>query len=92
GADPFLTTITGENALCMAIYYFLGNPTENDFSCLDMLVKTGCGFGFEDKWYNILLEMTFSSNHTRLVHWLILHCKLPSYKILRCSSTPPILN
>ncbi|CAK9803719.1 hypothetical protein ANTPLA_LOCUS3791 [Anthophora plagiata] len=91
GADPFLTTTTGENALCMAIYYFLDNPTENDFSCLDILVKTGCGFGFKDKWYNILLEMTFNSNHTRLVQWLILHYKHPSYKLLRCSSTPPIL-
>lgn len=41
GADPFLTTVIGENALCMAIYYFLNNPMDTDFSCLEMLAETG---------------------------------------------------
>ncbi|XP_033352721.1 uncharacterized protein LOC117235100 isoform X1 [Bombus vosnesenskii] len=90
GADPSLVTTIGENALCMAIYYFLNNPVDDDFSCLEMIAKTGCGFGFEDKWYNSLLEMAFNNNHIKLVQWLILHHKLSSRKSLRCFSTPPI--
>ncbi|XP_006618977.1 uncharacterized protein LOC102672580 [Apis dorsata] len=92
GADPFLTTIKGENALCMAIYYILNNPTETDFSCLEMLAETGCGFGSKDKWYNNLLKMAFNNNHIQLVQWLILHYNVSSYKLLRCLSTPPMKN
>ncbi|CAL7935223.1 unnamed protein product [Xylocopa violacea] len=40
GADPSLTTINGDNALCLAIYYFLNKPMEHDFSCLDILART----------------------------------------------------
>ncbi|KAK9308674.1 hypothetical protein QLX08_001406 [Tetragonisca angustula] len=90
GADPFLTTLIGENALCMAIYYFLNNPMDTDFSCLDMLAETGCGFGFKNKYYNNLLEIAFNKNHIKLVQWLILHYKVSSHKSLRCLSTPPI--
>lgn len=41
GANPFLTTYTGENAICMALYFFLNHPNNNDFTCLDILCETG---------------------------------------------------
>ncbi|XP_029039482.1 uncharacterized protein LOC114874408 isoform X1 [Osmia bicornis bicornis] len=90
GADPFLTTITGENALCMAVYHFLNDPTKNDFSCLEILLQTGCEFGLKNKWYDILLKMAFNSNHIKLAQWLIRYHKTSSNKTLRCSSTPPV--
>ncbi|XP_017755008.1 PREDICTED: uncharacterized protein LOC108547133 [Eufriesea mexicana] len=90
GADPFITTITGENALCMITYYILNNPAENDFSCLQMLADTGCKFGFKDKWYNSILKMAFTRNHTKLVQWLLLYYKNITHNPLRCSSTPPM--
>ena len=90
GADPFLTTITGENALCMAVYHFINDPTKNDFSCLEILLQTGCKFGLKNKWYDILLKMAFNSNHIKLAQWLIRHHKTSSNKTFRCSSTPPV--
>ncbi|XP_053971675.1 uncharacterized protein LOC128872722 isoform X1 [Hylaeus volcanicus] len=117
GGDPFITTAIGENALCMAVYYCLNYPMQNDFSCLEILHNTGwvisnvqlciyssdivstlntkmfifftgCKFGFEDKWFDILLEMAFSSNHTKLMQWMILHHKDPLNNISRSTSTP----
>ncbi|XP_076658136.1 uncharacterized protein LOC143362132 isoform X2 [Halictus rubicundus] len=44
GADPSIATIAGENALCMAVYYFLNNPLQSDFSCLEILHETGLLF------------------------------------------------
>ncbi|XP_003702134.2 uncharacterized protein LOC100882949 [Megachile rotundata] len=92
GADPFATTNRGENALCMAVYHLLNNPTKNDFSCLEMLLQTGCEFGLNNEWYSTLLKMAFNNNHTKLAQWLIEHHSTSSYKILRCSSSPPITN
>ncbi|XP_076621639.1 uncharacterized protein LOC143342043 [Colletes latitarsis] len=91
GADPFITTVKGENALCMAIYYFLNNPMQDDFSCLKILKSTGCNFGFKDQWYNILLQKAFTNNHIKLIQWLILHHEDPLHKTSRSTSIPPIL-
>ncbi|XP_076675832.1 uncharacterized protein LOC143372992 [Andrena cerasifolii] len=88
GADPFIITVAGENALCMAIYYCLNNPMQNDFSCLEILQRTGCGFGLNDKWYNVLLQLAFNDNHTKLIEWLLLHHKVKLNKPSRASSVP----
>ncbi|XP_078049646.1 uncharacterized protein LOC144476487 [Augochlora pura] len=88
GADPFITTVAGENALCMAIYYYLNNPLNNDFSCLEILYKTGCKFGTKNSWYNNFLKMAVTNNHTKLIQWLILHQEVPVYEISRSYSTP----
>ncbi|XP_076225592.1 uncharacterized protein LOC116433091 isoform X2 [Nomia melanderi] len=92
GADPFITTVAGENALCMAVHYYLNNPSNNDFSCLTMLQETGCKFGIKNKWYKILLKMAVHKNHTKLIQWLILNQEAPLRKISRCCSSPPIIN
>ncbi|XP_076248678.1 uncharacterized protein LOC143188355 [Calliopsis andreniformis] len=91
GADPFITTITGENALCMAVYYFLNNPKEYDFSFLNTLKTSGCPFGLRNKWYNVLLKMAHHNNNIKLMQWLILHKNVSPHKISRCLSMPPIL-
>ncbi|XP_076279964.1 uncharacterized protein LOC143208904 isoform X2 [Lasioglossum baleicum] len=89
GADPSIATVTGENALCMAVYYFLNNPLQDDFSCLELLHETGCRFGAKNKWYTSLLKMAVTNKNTKLFQWLILHQKAPLYNISRSYSTPP---
>ncbi|KZC12118.1 hypothetical protein WN55_03199, partial [Dufourea novaeangliae] len=90
GADASITAVTGENALCLAVHYFLNNPTKDDFSCLEILQNTGCGFGIKNRCYNVLLRMAVTNNHIKLMQWLILHKETPLNKIFRCSSMPPI--
>nr|XP_033328727.1 uncharacterized protein LOC117221680 [Megalopta genalis] len=88
GADPLITTIAGENALCVAIYYYLNNPLKDDFSCLEILYETGCRFGVKNSWYDIFLKMAVTKNHTKLMQWLILHQQVPPCEISRSYSTP----
>ncbi|KAL2746671.1 hypothetical protein V1477_005041 [Vespula maculifrons] len=76
GANPFLTTYTGENAICMALYFFLNHPNNNDFTCLDILCETGCHLDISNIHYDIFLKAALNNHNKLLTEWILVHNKI----------------
>ncbi|XP_058800259.1 uncharacterized protein LOC131669420 [Phymastichus coffea] len=89
GADIEIKTAVGENALCMALYYYLYSE-EKDMICLNILYKNGCQFAYDDEWYDIFLNLAIKNNNKSLTEWLLTHSKSPKNKNnnTRASSVP----
>ncbi|XP_008559532.1 uncharacterized protein LOC103579783 [Microplitis demolitor] len=69
GADPWLTTDSGENALCLAINWCIKHPT-GSLDCLYMLQRHGCSLDNTNKWFRIYLRAAMLTDHKKLVNWL----------------------
>ncbi|KAK2579843.1 hypothetical protein KPH14_007528 [Odynerus spinipes] len=76
GANPFLTTYTGENAICIALYYFLKNPSNTDFTCLNILCEAGCHLDTPNVQYDIFIKAALNTNNKLLAEWILLHSKI----------------
>ncbi|KAI4501904.1 hypothetical protein M0802_003239 [Mischocyttarus mexicanus] len=71
GANPFLTTYTGENAICMALHFFLNNPRNNDFTCLNILCEKGCCLDISDVHYDIFMNAALNNHNNLLAKWIL---------------------
>ncbi|XP_003425228.1 uncharacterized protein LOC100680384 [Nasonia vitripennis] len=89
GADPELKTVAGENALCMALYYYLYTE-KKDLNCLDTLYEKGCCFKSEDEWYRTFLNLSIKSNNQNLTRWLLTHSKAKNNKSFTRASSAPL--
>ncbi|XP_012256947.2 uncharacterized protein LOC105686575 [Athalia rosae] len=88
GANPWLTTQAGENALCLAVYYHIKHPSNNDLSCLDVLFQSGCTLDPKSRCFEIILKRATKVCHKRLTEWILVHTNThPSDQ--RSISVPP---
>ncbi|KAH0561574.1 uncharacterized protein LOC123265646 [Cotesia glomerata] len=69
GADPFLTTNSGENALCLAISWCIKHPT-GGLACVEILQQHGCRLDNTNKWFRIYLHAASLAGHKNLVRWM----------------------
>ncbi|XP_015188460.1 PREDICTED: uncharacterized protein LOC107072777 [Polistes dominula] len=75
GANPFLTTYTGENAICMALHFFLNNPNNNDFTCLNILCEIGCYLDMSNIHYDIFMNAALNNHNKLLAKWILLNSR-----------------
>ncbi|XP_024946399.1 uncharacterized protein LOC112495181 isoform X2 [Cephus cinctus] len=80
GANPGLKTKDGKNAICIAFYHFINNPSKKDFSCLDVLYQAGCNFDFDNGWYHYFLKIVRQTHNKRLMNWLLIYGQTPKVK------------
>ncbi|XP_012272847.1 uncharacterized protein LOC105695655 [Orussus abietinus] len=91
GANPFQKTRAGEDALCVALHYYINNPRVKDLSCLDLLYQAGCRLDCNDKWFNVFLKKAMKTCNGHLIEWLLDHTQSKRLNNLRSSSLPPML-
>ncbi|XP_046623303.1 uncharacterized protein LOC124306516 isoform X1 [Neodiprion virginianus] len=90
GANPWLATQSGENALCLAVYHYLKHPESKDLSCLDVLFNSGCTLDPNSRCFKVILKMATQGCHKRLTEWILVHTKAATYDY-RSMSVPLVL-